>query len=139
MEQNLHFRIGMYGTSEYRRFMGPAGSQTHTHHNLPLIATHLQNLSTQQTVAADAAGAAAAPFPTFFSPLTHFQHLAALHTSLTANTINTDLILNQTNAHTTNLWPTTNPQLSYTSANAVNSGRLTPFDFHVNGQGECSV
>lgn len=116
--------------------MGPAGSHTQTHHNshphpVNQQVTNLTNLSSHPSAAA-----ATAAFPSFFpAPYTHFQHLAALHTSLTGHTINTtDLILNQTNGHTANLWPSTTNNIQ--SSNAASSGRLSPFDFHLNGQGE---
>lgn len=137
----------MLGTSEERRYMGPAGSQTQHHHNSqPIHNSH--NNSSQLASAvphlSSHPATAAAAFPSFYSPYSHFQHLAALHTSFGGSNLSTtDLILNQTSAHTSSLWPgsptlssTTNGHLPQTPSNAACGGRLSAFDFYTNGQGE---
>lgn len=134
----------MFGTSEERRFMGPGGSQTqHPHNN----SNHSQQH--QQATASALPHLATHPatvFPSFFSPYSHFQHLAALHTSFGGSNLSTtDLLLNQTSAHTASLWPgsptlssTTNGHLPQTPSSASSSGRVSAFDFYTNGQGEFS-
>lgn len=132
-------RFGMLGTSEERRYMGPAGSHTQHHHN-----SHPHSNSQQATAVPHLASHPSTVFPSFFSPYAHFQHLAALHTSFGGSNLSTtDLILNQTSAHTSSLWPgsptlssTTNGQLPQTPSSAASSGRLSAFDFYTNGQGE---
>ncbi|XP_031635992.1 protein winged eye isoform X3 [Contarinia nasturtii] len=127
----------MYGTSEERRYMGPAGSQTQHHHN-----SHPHSNSQQATAVPHLAPHPNTPFPSYFSPYSHFQHLAALHTSFGGSNLSTtDLILNQTSALTSSLWPgsptlssTTNAHLPHTPSNAASSGRLSAFDFYTNGQ-----
>lgn len=126
----------MLGTSEERRYMGPAGSQTQPHHN-----SHPHS-SNQQATAVPHPNT---PFPSYFSPYSHFQHLAALNTSAFggSNLNTTDLIFNQTSALTSSLWPgsptfssTTNGQLPQTPSSSASSGRVSAFDFYTNGQGE---
>lgn len=136
----IRFRLGMLGTSEERpaRYMGPAGSQTQ-HQN-----SHPHSNSQQATAVPYLAPHPSTPFPSYFSPYSHFQHLAALHTSFGGSNLNTpDLIFNQTSALTSSLWPgsptlssTTNGQLPHTPSSAASSGRLSAFDFYTNGQGE---
>lgn len=130
----------MLGTNEERRYMGPvSGSQTQHHHNSHPFSNHQQTTAVPQL-----APQLGTPFPSFYSPYSHFQHLAALHTSFGgSNLSSTDLILNQTSTHTSNLWPgsptlssTTNGQLSQTPSSAANSGRLSAFDYYTHGQGE---
>lgn len=123
----------MLGTSEEQRFFGPGGSQTQPHHNSNSNnqqASTIPHIATHPTTA----------YPPFYSPYSHLQHLAALHTSVFgANNLNTsDLLLNQTNVHASNLWPVaTNDQYSHSaSLNAASSGRISAFDFHSNNQGE---
>lgn len=131
----------MLGTSEERRYMGPAGSQTQHHHS-----SQPHSNSQQASAVPHFASHPATAFPSFFSPYSHFQHLAALHTTFGGSNLNTtDLILNQTSAHTTSLWPgsptlssTTNGQLPQTPSSAACSGRVSAFDFYTNGQGEFS-
>lgn len=129
----------MLGTSKERRYMGPAGSQTQHHHNSQ------PNSNNQQTTGAQhLTTPLSAPFPSFFSPYSHFQHLSALHTSFGgSNLSSTDLILSQTSAHTSNHCPgsptlssTTNGHLPQTPTSVASSGRISAFDFYTNGQGE---
>ncbi|XP_055326828.1 protein winged eye isoform X6 [Sitodiplosis mosellana] len=128
----------MLGTSEERRYMGPAGSQTQHHHN-----SHPHSNNQQPTAVPHLAPHPNTPFPSYFSPYSHFQHLAALHTSAFggSNLNTTDLFLNQTSALTSSLWPgsptlssTTNGQLPQTPSSAASSGRVSAFDFYTNGQ-----
>lgn len=130
----------MLGTSEERRYMGPAGSQTQHHHN-----SHPHSNNQQPTAVSHLTPHPSTPFPSYFSPYSHFQHLAALHTSaFGGSNLNTsDLILNQTSALTSSLWPgsptlssTTNGQLPQTPSSAASSGRVSAFDFYTNAQGE---
>lgn len=137
----ISIRLGMFGTSEERRYqVGPAGSQTQHHHNL-----HPHSNNQQPTAVPHLAPHLNTPFPSYFSPYSHFQHLAALHTSAFggSNLNTTDLILNQTSALTSSLWPgsptlssTTNGHLPQTPSSAGSSGRISAFDFYTNGQGE---
>lgn len=135
----------MLGTSEERRYLGPGGSQTQHPHNLHPQSNNNNNNSQQPATAVPhftATHPATAAFPSFFSPYSHFQHLAALHTSFggSSNLSTTDLILNQTS-----LWPgsptlssTTNGHLPQTPSSAGSGGRVSAFDFYTNGQGEFS-
>lgn len=130
----------MLGTSEERRYMGPAGSQTQHHHN-----SHPHSNNQQPTAVPHLAPHPNTPFPSYYSPYSHFQHLAALHTSaFGGSNLNTsDLFLNQTSALASSLWPgsptlssTTNGQLPQTPSSAASSGRVSAFDFYTNAQGE---
>lgn len=130
----------MLGTSEER--YGPGGSRTQHPHN----SNHSQQQQPATAVLPHLATHPATAFPSFFSPYSHFQHLAALHTSFGGSNLSTtDLILNQTSAHTASLWPgsptlssTTNGHLPQTPSSAGSSGRVSAFDFYTNGQGEFS-
>lgn len=133
----------MLGTSEER--YGPGGSRTQHPHNT----NHSQQQQQPQPASAVLPHLATHPataFPSFFPPYSHFQHLAALHASFGGSNLSTtDLILNQTSAHTASLWPgsptlssTTNGHLPQTPSSAASSGRVSAFDFYTNGQGEFS-